>query len=87
MIILGYPHSEGFSNSLSVNPELRRNTINSPDLNDVNVIELSTRRFYNGADGAPVLQKIDGVWTVIGILGHTDKESDRDFAAPIANIK
>ena len=87
VIILGYPHSEGFSNSLSVNPELRRNTINSPDLNDVNVIELSTRRFYNGADGAPVLQKIDGVWTVIGILGHTDKESDRDFAAPIANIK
>ena len=86
VIILGYPHSDGFANSLNVNPEQRRNTINSPDLNDVNVIELATKRFYKGADGAPVLQKINGVWTVIGILGHTDGVSDRDFAAPIANI-
>ena len=87
VIILGYPHSDGFSNSLTVNPEQRKNTINSPDLNDVNVIEMATKRFYKGADGAPVLQNIDGVWTVIGILGHTDGASDRDFAAPIANIK
>lgn len=87
VIILGYPHSDGFSNSLTVNPEQRRNTINSPDLNDVNVIEMATKRFYKGADGAPVLQNIGGVWTVIGILGHTDGASDRDFAAPIANIK
>ena len=86
VIILGYPHSDGFANSLSVNPELRRNTINSPDLNDVDVIELATKRFFKGADGAPVLQNINGVWTVIGILGHTDGVSDRDFAAPIANI-
>ena len=69
-----------------MNPELRRNTINSPDLNDVDVIELATKRFFKGADGAPVLQNINGVWTVIGILGHTDGVSDRDFAAPIANI-
>lgn len=87
VIILGYPHSDGFSNSLTVNPEQRKNTINSPDLNDVNVIEMATKRFYKGADGAPVLQNIGGVWTVIGILGHTDGASDRDFAAPIANIK
>lgn len=87
IIILGYPHSDGFSNSLTVNPEQRKNTINSPDLNDVDVIEMSTKRFYKGADGAPVFQKINGVWTVIGILGHTDGASDRDFAAPIANIK
>lgn len=86
VIVLGYPFSDGFSNSLTVNPELRKNTINSPDLNDVDVIELATKRFYKGADGAPVLQNIDGVWTVIGILGHTDGASDRDFAAPIANI-
>ncbi|MBR5861676.1 MAG: hypothetical protein IKY71_10070, partial [Bacteroidaceae bacterium] len=87
VIILGYPHSDGFSNSLTVNPEQRKNTINSPDLNDVDVIEMSTKRFYKGADGAPVFQKIDGAWTVIGILGHTDGASDRDFAAPIANIR
>lgn len=87
VVILGYPHKDGFSNSLSVQPVLKRNTINSPDLNNVNVIELATKRFYKGADGAPVLQNIDGVWTVIGILGHTDLESDRDFVAPIANVK
>lgn len=86
VIVLGYPFSDGFSNSLTVNPELSRNTINSPDLNNVKVIELATKRFYKGADGAPVLQNINGAWTVIGILGHTDTDSDRDFAAPIANI-
>ena len=71
---------------MNVNPELRKNTVNSPDLNNVGVIELATKRYYKGADGAPVLVKVGDVWTVVGILGHTDEESDRDFAAPIRNI-
>ena len=87
VIALCYPYNEGFKNSLKVNPELRKNTVNSPDLNNVGVIELATKRYYKGADGAPVLVQIDGVWTVVGILGHTDLESDRDFAAPIKNIE
>lgn len=86
VIILGYPFADGYDNSLYVQPEKRTNTVNSPDLNNVGVIELATKRYYKGADGAPVMQQIDGVWTVIGILGHTDEASDRDFAAPIDNI-
>lgn len=86
VVALCYPKQEGFKNSLNVNPELRTNTVNSPDLNNVGVIELATKRYYKGADGAPVLTQIDGIWTVVGILGHTDVASDRDFAAPIKNI-
>ena len=86
VVALCYPYKEGFKSSLNVNPELRKNTVNSPDLNNVGVIELATKRYYKGADGAPVLVKVDDVWTVVGILGHTDEESDRDFAAPIRNI-
>ena len=86
VVALCYPYNAGFKNSLNVNPELRKNTVNSPELNNVGVVELATKRYYKGADGAPVLTQIDGVWTVVGILGHTDIESDRDFAAPIKNI-
>lgn len=86
VVALCYPKQEGFKNSLNVNPELRTNTVNSPQLNNVGVIEMATKRYYKGADGAPVLAQINGIWTVVGILGHTDEASDRDFAAPIKNI-
>lgn len=86
VIALGYPQDEGFENSQSVSPILSRNNINVSGLNDQNVIELSSRRYKVGNDGSPALIQIDGEWTVIGILGHTD-ESDRDCLTPISNIR
>ena len=80
--ILGYPLGTGMKNSESVRPENRLNTINVSDLNDVGVIELSSSRYQEGNDGAPVLVNINGSWAVIGILSHTDG-ADRDVVVPI----
>ena len=82
--ILGYPQTEGFSDSQVINPVLLRNNINVSGLNDQSVIEMASRRYKVGNDGSPVFVKIDDVWTVIGILGHTDG-SDRDVVTPIVN--
>ena len=82
--ILGYPLKSGFSDSQSVNPVNKSNSINVSGLNDMHVIELSSRRYQEGNDGAPVLQNIDGAWTVIGVLSHTDT-ADRDVVTPIKN--
>ena len=84
--IMGYPKLEGFSNSQSVNPNHTPNTINVSGLNDKKTIELSSRRYQEGNDGAPVLQFVDGQWTVIGVLSHTDS-ADRDVVIPIANTR
>lgn len=84
--ILGYPKLEGFSNSQSVNPNNIANTVNVSGLNDKKTIELSSRRYQEGNDGAPVVQLIDGQWTVIGVLSHTDS-ADRDVVIPIANTR
>lgn len=84
--ILGYPLGQGFSDSQSVKPSTLDNNINVSSLNDEGVIELASRRWKVGNDGAPVLQLIDGEWTVIGILSHTDS-SDRDNVTPIQYTK
>ena len=80
--ILGYPLGQGFSDSQSVRPTTLDNNINVSSLNDEGVIELASRRWKVGNDGAPVMQLIDGQWTVIGILSHTDS-ADRDNVTPI----
>lgn len=82
--ILGYPLKVGFSDSQSISPINKSNTVNVSGLNDMDIIELASRRYQEGNDGAPVLQNIDGVWTVIGILSHTDS-SDRDVVTPVKN--
>lgn len=82
--MLGYPQTQGFSDSQIVKPVLLKNNINVSGLNDQSVIEMASRRYKVGNDGSPVLVQIDGVWTVIGILGHTDG-SDRDVVTPIVN--
>lgn len=84
--ILGFPFKEGFEDSQSVNPLKLVNNINVTDLNDVGIIELASRRYQVGNDGAPVLQNIDGEWVVIGILSHTDS-SDRDVVIPISYVR
>lgn len=84
--IVGYPLTQGFTDSQSINPLKYDNMINVTGLNDENVIELSSRRWKVGNDGAPVLQLIDGQWTVIGILSHTDS-ADRDNVTPIQYTK
>lgn len=84
--ILGYPLGQGFSNSQSVAPTTLDNAINVSTLNDEGVIELSSRRYRVGNDGAPVLQNVDGQWTVVGILSHTDT-ADRDNVTPIQYTK
>ena len=81
--ILGFPKNAGFTDSHTVKPQDLRNNINVANLNDENVIELSSRRWKNGNDGAPVLYNKDGNWTVIGVLSHTDT-ADRDLVIPIA---
>lgn len=82
--MLGYPQKEGFSDSQIVQPIEVKNNINVSGLNDKSVIEMASRRYRVGNDGSPVLVKLDDVWTVIGILGHTDGV-DRDMVTPIAN--
>lgn len=85
--ILGYPLEKGFVDTHSVRPVDLRNNVNVSTLNDKNVIELSSRRYKAGNDGAPVLYKAEnGQWTVIGILSHTDS-ADRDLVIPIGNAR
>ena len=55
-------------------------------LNDVGVFELSSSRYQDGNDGAPIFVNRDGNWKVIGILSHTDG-ADRDVAVPINYTK
>lgn len=86
VVILGYPLGAGMKNSESVNPDKRINNINVSGINDKGVIELSSRRYQEGNDGAPVLVNKDGKWVVIGILSHTDS-SDRDVVVPISYTK
>lgn len=84
--ILGFPLEAGFVDSHVVVPQDLRNNINVANLNDENVIELSSRRWKVGNDGAPVLYCNDGQWTVIGVLSHTDS-ADRDLVIPIARTQ
>ena len=86
VVILGYPLGAGMKNSESVNPDKRINNINVTGLNDHGVIELSSCRYNEGNDGAPVLMNKDGKWVVIGILSHTDS-ADRDVVVPISYTK
>ena len=86
VVILGYPLGAGMKNSESVNPDKRVNNINVTGLNDKGVIELASRRYQEGNDGAPVLMNKDGKWVVIGILSHTDS-ADRDVVVPISYTK
>ena len=86
VVILGYPLGTGMKNSESVNPDKRVNNINVTGLNDIGVIELASRRYQEGNDGAPVLMNKDGKWVVIGILSHTDS-ADRDVVVPISYTK
>jgi len=83
--ILGFPKKEGFTDSQSINPQIKSNAINTPDLNKYKIIELSSERYEVGNDGSPVLVLVDGVWTVIGILSHTD-DNGRDYVVPIAYL-
>lgn len=82
--ILGYPSKIGFSDSQSISPVNYKNSVNVSGLNNVGIIEMSSRRYQEGNDGAPVIQEIDGEWVVIGILSHTDS-ADRDVVIPIYN--
>ena len=84
--IIGFPLGAGMNNSESVKPNERLNNVNVSGLNDVGVIELSSRRYQEGNDGAPVLVNKNGKWTVIGILSHTDS-ADRDVVVPISYTK
>lgn len=84
--VVGFPKKEGFVSSHKVEPVKYPNNINVTGLNDVKVIELSSRRYQPGNDGAPVFQNINGQWTVIGILSHTDS-ADRDVVVPISYAK
>lgn len=84
--IIGFPLGTGMNNSESIKPNERLNNVNVSGLNDVGVIELSSRRYQEGNDGAPVLVNKDGKWTVIGILSHTDS-ADRDVVVPISYTK
>lgn len=84
--ILGFPKGTGMRSSESVAPDLRINNINVTGLNDVSLIELSSSRYQEGNDGAPVLLNKDGKWVVIGILSHTDG-ADRDVVVPISYTK
>lgn len=86
VVILGYPLGTGMKNSESVNPDKRTNNVNVTGLNDKGVIELASRRYQEGNDGAPVLMNKDGKWVVVGILSHTDS-ADRDVVVPISYTK
>ena len=82
--ILGFPTRDGYTDSHEISPINRPNNINVTGLNDEQIIELASKRYNPGNDGAPVLQKVNGKWVVIGILCHTDS-ADRDCVVPIIN--
>lgn len=83
--IIGFPRKEGYVDSQAVNPVIRTNAINNGELNLDKVIELATKTYEVGNDGGPVLVNIDGDWTVVGILSHTD-DNGRDYAVPVGYI-
>ena len=82
--VIGYPAASGYNDSHNITPVTYKNRINVSGLNNVGIIELSSRRYQEGNDGAPTIQLIDGEWTVIGVLSHTDS-ADRDVVIPINN--
>lgn len=82
--LIGYPmKSSGVSQDIS--PVNRPNAINVSELNMDQVVELSSRRWVEGYDGAPALIFEDGQWKVFGILSNSPK-FDRDLVLPIGNI-
>ena len=83
--IIGYPLQYGFKSSQEITPRYLPNNINVTGLNIDGVIELSSRRYQDGNDGAPVLVNNNGNWVVVGILSHVD-EVKHDVAVPIARI-
>ena len=85
--IFGFPFTDGFENSLNVHPVLQKNNINVSGLNDHALIEMSSKRYQEGFDGAPLLacDKETGKWRVVGVLSHTDA-ADRDVATPISSL-
>jgi hypothetical protein len=83
--IIGYPLQYGFKSSQDITPRYLPNNINVTGLNIDGVIELSSRRYQDGNDGAPVLVNNNGNWVVVGILSHVD-EVKHDVAVPIERI-
>ena len=83
--IIGYPLQSGFKSSQDITPRYLPNNINVTGLNIDGVIELSSRRYQEGNDGAPVLVNKNGEWIVVGILSHAD-EFKHDVAVPIARV-
>jgi hypothetical protein len=83
--IIGYPLQYGFKSSQDITPRYLPNNINVTGLNIDGVIELSSRRYQDGNDGAPVLVNKNGNWVVVGILSHVD-EVKHDVAVPIERI-
>ena len=85
--ILGYPLMEGFVDSGKVKPMELTNNVNVTGLNDEGIIELASRRYQKGNNGAPVLVKnSEGLWVVVGVLCETDA-ADRDVVVPIDFVK
>lgn len=84
--ILGYPLKVGFVDSQNVRPIAFTNNVNVTDLNDEDIIELSSRRYQKGNSGAPVLVKKNNLWVVVGALCETDY-ADRDAVVPVAYMK
>lgn len=83
-VLIGYPmKSNGVSQDIA--PVSSPNAINVSELNIDHVIELSSRRWVEGYDGAPALFFNDGQWTVFGILSSSPN-FDRDLVMPIGNI-
>lgn len=60
------------------------NAVNVSELNNNQVIELSSRRWSEGLSGSPALVLINGRWTVVGILSNS-YNSQRDIVVPIGN--
>jgi hypothetical protein len=85
--IFGFPFNYGFENSQRVKPYLQYNNINVNGLNDRFQIEMSSKRYQKGFDGAPLLacDKNTGKWRVVGVLSHTDG-ADRDVATPLSAL-
>ncbi len=82
--ILGYPDERNL-NSMDVEVTQKANTVNSEGLNINGVVELASRRWVEGYDGAPVLIDQDGELKVIGILSYSDK-SNRDIVTPVHTV-
>lgn len=83
-VLIGYPmKSNGVSQDIS--PVNSPNAINVSELNIDHVIEMSSRRWVEGYDGAPAVFYNNGQWTVFGILSSSPN-FDRDLVIPIGNI-